>query len=265
MNRDQKLETIRKTLAEFPPAAVALSGGVDSSLLASLLYDELGDRCLAITVDSIFIPRREILRATEQARQIGIRHLLIPLAAFPGTVLENDDQRCYHCKKLLFSTIGEVAASEGMVMLLDGSNADDLSDYRPGMKALKELGVRSPLLEGGLTKAEIREISRGRGLAAWDQPAMACLASRIVHGQFIIPETLSRIERAEELLGELGFCQVRVRCHGDLARIEVAREERQKFFAASLMDRVHRGLLDLGFRYVSLDLEGYVTGKLNRK
>ena len=264
MDRDQKVETVLKLLGSLPSAAVAFSGGVDSSLLAKLVYEALGDRSLAITVDSIFVPRKEIARATALAAHIGIRHLLVPVAMFPETILANDKERCYHCKKLLFSTMIEVAASEGMAQLLDGSNMDDLGDYRPGMKALSELGVRSPLLDCGLTKSEIRDISREWGLPSWDQPAMACLASRVVYGQTITSEILHRIERAEELLADLGMEQVRVRCHDDLARIEVAAEERQKFFDIPVLDRVNRGFRDLGFRYVSLDLEGYVTGKLNR-
>lgn len=265
MDRDQKVDTVLKLLGSLPSAAVAFSGGVDSSLLARLASAALGDRSLAITVDSIFVPRKEIARATALAEHIGIRHLLVPVAMFPETILANDKERCYHCKKLLFSNMLEVAGNEGMALLLDGSNMDDLGDYRPGMKALRELGVRSPLLECGLTKSEIRDISREWGLPSWDQPAMACLASRVVYGQTITSEILHRIEQAEELLADLGMEQVRVRCHDDLARIEVAAEERQKFFDITVLDRVNRGFRDLGFRYVSLDLEGYVTGKLNRK
>jgi uncharacterized protein len=179
-------------------------------------------------------------------------------------ILANPPDRCYHCKKAIFSVIKDAALADNIDHVLDGSNADDTDDYRPGMRAIEEMGVRSPLLEAGMTKNDIRELSRSEGLPTWDKPAAACLASRIPYNQTITDVALTRIENAESYLKEKGLRQVRVRSHGDLARIEVDPVERPKFFDTDVLDETARRLKELGFRYVALDVDGYRTGKLNR-
>lgn len=224
----------------------------------------LGDDILALTVSASFISRRELEEAKEIARLFMAQHEIIEadesdIENFTG----NPPDRCYYCKTYLFSNIKELARSKGFEIVMDASNADDAGDYRPGMRALAELGIRSPLKEAGLTKAEIRELSRARGYANWDKPAAACLASRIPYGVEITKEKLMQVEKAEEFLESLGFEVCRVRHHGDIARIEVAPRKVEYVVEPKQRRKIVERLKALGFRYITVDAEGYRTGSLN--
>ncbi|MDR2517444.1 MAG: ATP-dependent sacrificial sulfur transferase LarE [Spirochaetaceae bacterium] len=264
MTTDEKYEKLTGLLAALPGAAVAFSGGVDSSFLCHAAREALGDRAIAVTVISPMLPKSEREAASGVAARVGIRHVLIEEDEIDEEVAANPKERCYFCKKLEFGAIAEAARAHGVSTVLDGSNMDDLGDYRPGLKALAELNIMSPLREAGLTKDEIRALSKRFGLPTWDKPAFACLASRIPYGERISREKLSRVERAEDALRAAGFRQFRVRSHGDIARVEVAPEERSRFFELSFMDRISRELKAAGFIYAALELEGYTTGSLNR-
>ncbi len=261
---DGKYQELTQRICGLKTAAVAFSGGVDSSLLCRVAHDLLGDNAIAITVVSPMLPRSEIERAKALAEIVGIRHILLDEPRIDPEVAANPRQRCYICRKIEFSKIKQAAGENGIECVLDGSNQDDLSDYRPGLRALEELGIASPLRDAGLTKAEVRELSRRLGLPTWDKPAFACLASRVPYGETITTAKLLRIERAEECLRSFGLRQVRVRSHEDLARIEVAREERPALFDEGIMDDVSVRLKSFGFLYVSMELSGYQTGSMNR-
>jgi uncharacterized protein len=251
-------------IAEKGAVAVAFSGGVDSSFLCHAAAAALGAKAVAITVVSPMLPKSERDCAAQVARQVGIEHILLEEAEIDDEVAANPKERCYFCKKLEFGAILEAAKKRGITTVLDGSNMDDLTDYRPGLTALAELEIWSPLRAAELGKQDIRDLSRHFGLPTWDKPAFACLASRIPYGERIDREKLARVERAEDRLREEGFRQFRVRSHGDIARIEVAPEERRRFFDEKLLDRISRAFKSYGFLYVSLELEGYVMGNLNR-
>ncbi|GHV88493.1 adenine nucleotide alpha hydrolase [Spirochaetia bacterium] len=261
---DAKYRRLLSLLAERGSAAVAFSGGVDSSFLCHAAAAALGDKAIAITVVSPMLPKSEIECAREVARKVGIEHILIEESEIDDEVAANPKERCYFCKKLEFGAILEAAKKRGINTVLDGSNLDDLGDYRPGLKALAELHVFSPLREAALTKAEIRELSRRYGLPTWDKPAFACLASRIPYGERIDTVKLARVEKAEDALRAAGFRQFRVRSHGDIARIEVAPDERRRFFDESTLDALSQTLKSFGFLYVALELEGYAMGNMNR-
>ncbi|NLW91976.1 MAG: ATP-dependent sacrificial sulfur transferase LarE [Syntrophomonadaceae bacterium] len=264
MQSHQKLELLKGKLASMPSLALAYSGGVDSTFLMAIAHEVLGDRLLAVIAASSTLPQREQEEAIKMAEGLGVNYLVIDIEPFdvPG-YSENPENRCYLCKSQLFSHILEIARGSGIEIVADGSNLDDLGDYRPGLIALQELAISSPLIDAGMGKDEIRQLSREMGLPTWNKPAAACLASRFPFGQPIDREQLARVERAENLLCDLGFKQVRVRIHNDLARIEVAPEERTKFINESLMDKISDEIKRLGFRYVTLDLQGYRTGSLN--
>lgn len=260
----KKVDILKEEIRKYDSLAVAFSGGVDSTLLVKAAYEVLGDKAIAITIHSNMHAAYEIEEAKALAQSIGIKHIVKPVDAFTiEGFVENDDLRCYHCKKAVFGTIKAIALSEGINYLADGSNVDDLSDYRPGMKALEELKVVSPLKDAGLYKQDIRDISKDYGLETWHKAAFACLATRIPTNSRITEEKLRMIEKAETFLMELGFVQYRVRCHEDLARIEVSPEERQRFFDVALIEQVDTALKSFGFRYVSLDLTGYKKGNMN--
>jgi uncharacterized protein len=261
---DEKYRRLLDLIAARKSAAVAFSGGVDSSFLCYAAAAALGRKALAVTILSPMLPESERNSAAETARLIGIDHIFIEESAIDEEVAANSRERCYFCKKLEFAAVIGAAERRGIYTVLDGSNLDDLGDYRPGLKALEELGVLSPLREAGLTKEEIRELSRRFKLPTWDKPAFACLASRIPYGERIDREKLRRVERAEDALRSRGFRQFRVRSHGDLARIEVAPEERRLFFDEAALDSISRTLKDFGFIYVAFEAEGYAMGNMNR-
>jgi uncharacterized protein len=259
-----KYERLTALLAGIGPLAIAFSGGVDSTLLLRVAREVLGDDVLALTVDTALSPRREMGEAERLAALLGVRHervgcdvLQLPLVA------GNGPERCYHCKTALFRLLLERAAAQGFTVLADGSNRDDLADYRPGRRALQELGIASPLLEAGFTKAEVRELSRRLGLPTWDKPAAACLASRIPCGTPLTRERLGQVEQGEEVLLGLGIRGGRVRHHGEVARIEAAEADLSRLCEAGLRQALVAGLTTAGFRFVTLDLAGYRTGSMN--
>jgi uncharacterized protein len=264
MNLDEKYHRLVALIAGRGSAAVAFSGGVDSSFLCHAAAAALGPRAVAITIVSPMLPKSELDCAAGVARQLGIEHILVEEGDIDEEVAANPRERCYFCKKLEFRRILAAARERGIGTVLDGSNLDDLGDYRPGLRALEELDIMSPLREAEMTKADIRELSRRFGLPTWDKPAFACLASRIPYGERIDREKLARIERAEDTLRARGFRQFRVRSHGNIARIEVAPGERRRFFDEKILDDISRSLKSQGFLYVALELEGYALGSLNR-
>jgi uncharacterized protein len=261
---DEKYQRLLELIACQGSAAVAFSGGVDSSFLCHAAAAALGKKAIAVTIVSPMLPHSEIHCAKSVARQVGIEHILIEETEIDEEVAANPRERCYFCKKIEFGSIVKAARQRGITVVLDGSNLDDLGDYRPGLKALEELRIVSPLREAGLHKAEIRELSRRFNLPTWDKPAFACLASRIPYGERISREKLSRIEQAEEALRAAGFRQFRVRSHGDIARIEVAPGERRRFFDETVLDGLSRSMKSCGFLYAAFELEGYKMGSLNR-
>jgi uncharacterized protein len=243
---------------------VAFSGGVDSTYLLAECLDVLGpENVLAVTADAEIHPRAEITAARELACHLVVRHRIIRLHPLDNPrFAANPPDRCYWCKRDVLAAIATIAQEEGLAHVIHGANADDAGEYRPGNRAAQEMGVRAPLLEAGLTKAEIRQFSREKGLPTWNRPAQACLATRFPYGELLTPERLKRVEEAEEFLRSLGLGQLRVRDHGVLARIEVGREEMSRLFgemAPKLVDK----LKALGYTYITLDLEGYRTGSMD--
>lgn len=259
-----KLQRLKIVLEKYDHMAVAFSGGVDSTLLAKAAFEVFGDKALAITIHSNMHASSEIESSKELAKSIGIKHIIKKVDAFTiPNFIENGPLRCYHCKKAIFNTIKNIAKEEGMTILADGTNSDDMMDYRPGLKALEELSVVSPLKDANLNKADIREISKFYHLPTWSKAAFACLATRIPTGEEITEDQLRKIEKGEAYLEALGFIQYRVRCHGDLVRLEVGPEERDKFFDLDVLDRITETFKAIGFRYVTLDLLGYKQGSMN--
>ena len=261
-----RLTRLKEILKEQGRVAVCFSGGVDSTFLLKVAHDLLGEDCIAVTAMSSTFSARERKRATafceaEQIRQIFVDTQELTMPEF----YENPPDRCYHCKKQLMGAMSDAAAVAGYPVMAEGTNADDISDYRPGLKALEEMRPRitSPLLEAGLTKAEIREVSRELGLQTADLPSFACLATRFAYGERITEEGLKRLEAAEEVLAQAGFTQFRVRVHQNLARIEVAPGEMEAFSAEAFRNDIYSKLKALGYAYVTLDLAGYRTGSMN--
>lgn len=261
MNRplEQKYKQLIGSLGKLDGLAVAFSGGVDSVFLLTAAREALGDRVLAITVNSPYIPDWEIDEARNIAAEKGIKHDVLEVS-LPDQILNNPADRCYLCKTLLFTMLKNHAAKQGFQNIADGSNADDTREHRPGIKALRELGVLSPLLEAGLGKKDIRSLSRDAGLQTWNKPAYACLLTRIPYDTLVTFETLRRIEQAETYLIGLGIRAVRVRTHDNLARIETEPFYIDKIFSEKLMDKIAKQLKQYGFSYITLDMEGYRTG-----
>ena len=251
----------------FEPLAgvvVAYSGGTDSTLVAAAAARALGDRALAVTAVSPSLPPGELAEARRVAAVIGVRHRAVRTRETEDDAyLANGLDRCYHCKSELYGVLGRVAEDAGTSVVVSGANLDDLGDYRPGLRAAKEHGIRHPLVEVGFTKAEVREAARVLRIPTWDKPASACLSSRIAFGVTISVEELSKVGRAERLLKDLGFAQCRVRVHGDVARVEVEPADVPRLAQPGIRGQVVDGLKALGYRYVTLDLEGFRSGSMN--
>lgn len=262
---EEKLTQLQATFTEMERALIAYSGGVDSTLVAKIARDILGDRALAVTAVSPSLLPEELEEAQLQARQIGIRHELVETHEMENSnYTANPINRCYFCKSELHDTLKPLARERGYPYVVDGVNADDLRDYRPGIQAAKERGARSPLAEIGITKAEVRQLSRQLGLPWWDKPAQPCLSSRFPYGEEITLAKLQRVGRAEIYLRRLGWKVVRVRSQGDTARIELPAEQIREFILTVDLPQLVGAFQELGFSCVTLDLEGFASGKLNR-
>lgn len=261
---ERKQDALLESLRSLGRVIVAFSGGTDSAYLAWAATQALGDNALAITADSASIPESHKRDAEAFVRQFGIRHLYIETHEFDNPdYIRNDANRCFHCKDELFTRLAEYGRTHGDPTIVYGVNQDDLGDYRPGQNAANQHQVKAPLVEAGLTKPEIRELSRRVGLPTWDRPAAACLSSRVPYGTPVTIQTIKTVEVGEEELKALGFRQFRVRFHGELVRIEVAREELPKALDLEMAAKFTAIFRKLGFKYVTLDLQGYRQGSLN--
>ena len=260
----EKLEKLKSILAGMEKVLIAYSGGVDSTLLLKVAGDVLGKKVLAVIAGSETYPEKEIREAKKIASALNVRYQVIQTHEVENPdFLKNPPQRCYYCKQELFSRLKEIARAEGIPYVLDGSNYDDKADFRPGAKAGKELGVRSPLRDARLTKNEIRQLSKRYRLPTWDKPSLACLASRFPYQTRIEKKSLRQIGQAEDFLRELGFGQLRVRHHGQVARIEIDPGEFSRVFRDNVPQNIVRRLKRLGYSYIALDLAGYRTGSMN--
>lgn len=259
-----KLDILKKNLAELGTIAVAYSGGVDSTFLITVASDVLGDKAIAITSHDAGMPGNEFEKSAVFCKDRGIRQYVMETDPLQLEAYRNNHKdRCYHCKKYIFSNITAAAAAHGITNVAEGSNMDDLGDYRPGMKAIEEMGILSPLRDAGLYKAEIRQLSKEMGLPEWDKPAAACLASRFAYGETITKEKLRMVDEAESFLKEQGFRQSRVRVHGNIARIEVEPDDISRLVSEELRNITYDRLKSLGFDYVTIDIRGYRMGSMN--
>ena len=261
---NEKLKRLHEILGELESVLVAYSGGTDSALLLMMARDVLHPRVLAVTARSKTYPERELDEARSIAESLGVEHLVIDTDELADErYASNPPARCYWCKRALFGRLAALASERGLRHLVEGSNLDDEGDYRPGERAVRELGVRSPLREAGLSKADVRELARKMGLPNWNRPAQACLASRFPYGTRITAERLEVVERAERVLAGLGLSQFRVRYHGETARIEALPEEMHIVLEAETAVEIASKFRKIGFRYVALDIRGYRMGSLN--
>jgi uncharacterized protein len=263
MKKEEKAKEILKNLGSV---VIAFSGGVDSTLLLKLSLEALGkENVLAVTAKSPTYPKKEVEEAAKIAALLQAPHLIIETEETKNPLFyENPPDRCYHCKKELFSALERERERNGLAAIVDGSNADDLKDYRPGRKAAQEMGIHSPLAEAGLSKEEVRKIAKRYTLPNWNKPPFACLASRIPYGVKITTEKLRKIERGEDFLKKEGFSTVRLRDHGEIARIELGKEEISKILSPLMREKIAKKLRELGYLYITIDLEGYRSGSLNK-
>ncbi|MBR4513464.1 MAG: ATP-dependent sacrificial sulfur transferase LarE [Lachnospiraceae bacterium] len=262
MNKYDKLKSI---ISKYETAAVAFSGGVDSTFLLKAAHDALKERAVAFIARFCFVPEKEYEEAVAFAESLGIKCMTVePEVTNDTDIMSNPVDRCYICKKKLFGRFTELAKELGINVVIEGSNLDDTGDYRPGMKALSELGIKSPLIEAGFTKQEIRDYSKQLALPTWSKPSAACLASRIPYGEQITESKLRMVETAEDYLHSLGFTQLRVRLHGgNLARIELMPDEVDRFMSVETRSTVYDKLRLIGFTYITLDIHGFKSGSLN--
>lgn len=260
----EKYEVLKEYIKSLESVAVAFSSGVDSTFLLRVAHDVLGDQAIAVTARSCSFPERELNEAIAFAKENGIVHMIVDSEELEiEGFSENPINRCYLCKHELFSKMKEIAVKNGFREVVEGSNMDDLGDYRPGLTAIEELGVKSPLRHAELTKDEIRQLSKGMGLPTWEKQSFACLSSRFPYGQSITPQKLKMVDEAEQLLLDLGFRQVRVRHHDSLARIEIDENQFPIIMEKEIRERINNRFREIGFTYVSLDMTGYRTGSMN--
>lgn len=259
-----KLECVKNILSEMQSILLAYSGGVDSTFLLKVAKDVLKDKAIAVTATSEIYPLRELEEAKKNTKMLGAKHIIINTNELDDpNFVSNTLERCYYCKKKLFSKLFELAKQYGLKYTIDGSNYDDVSDFRPGMRAGSELKVKSPLKDAGFTKEEIRRLSKKMNLPTWDKPSFPCLATRFPYGVKITKEELSKVQQAEEFLIKFGVGQLRVRNHGDTARIEVLKEKMQIFLNEDMSEQITKKFKSLGYTYICLDLEGYRMGSMD--